>query len=1215
MKKNVSKKTLLVLATGLLTLSYVGVLAACDNNSSDSSSAGEKVPEVKKLLKIVTPPKKTVFTVGDAFDLSGMVVKYFIETDGVSDEGITLDATQYQLSIAEGTVFTKEDIANDKEILISYKEDSGVIGATLHIVVKDYETYSVVFENDDGTVLDSTSVKEDKTVAYEGDYPSKEAEGETSYFFDGWYVKGDPEKKLIDLATYKITKDTVLVAHYIAGSSVASDGVLDYKAIEGKGYAVVGFHENADKTKIDIPATINNQPIIEVAEEAFEYESDVTSVTMSDNIVRVGASAFYGVENAISLHLSNNLASVGEEAFRGMSKVTSLEIPGTLKEIPKRAFSGMESCASLTLHEGIETIRDEAFSEMPITYVSIPDSVKEIVGTKSTSYFEENEKYDGCPFQDCKLLVKIHLGAGISDINEGDFNYSCASLQTWEVSENNPYLVAKDGILYSKDMTTLLSLPCMWAIENADGEVDKEKTATFVVPDSVTTIGRRAMMGWNSSTSYITKIVVGKNVRTVQSSAFYQRKNCDIDFSNNNMLEEIGYRAFAYMDGIKNLELPESTKVVGDEAFYNCENLESVVFGKAMTHFGENMFKYCEKKPTVSFPKDADYFMDGELIYNKAKTVALYFNGDRSNPSKTDIVIPNTVTEIADNFLNGVAITSLTLGKAVQKIGDFAFADTGITSLTLPSSVTEVGESAFEGCSDVATLLISDNLEKIGANAFSGLSDAQIDKVTIKEDATVGEKAFYRLGLLKEVDYKAKVLPISCFEGCSSLKTVALSDEITELPDNAFADATELATINIPSKLAKVGTDVFSSNRGITNLTLPNTLTSVADNAFEEMEGLMTINVPSSVTSFGEGVFSGDSALANVIFEAKLEGLPVDTFYGCSALKTIALPNTLTFVGDEAFKNSGLETLTLSNAVTELGNSAFENAKSLTQFTGEGVNKLGTKAFAGCTKLTQVALSDKLEVLSSQVFKGCSSLEEVVLPTSLKTIGTSAFNGSGITSFTLPNGVNFAENNYATFQDCLSLTTVDLKGAVTHLDGYFFSGDSSLATVNGLENVTELDSNVFKGCSSLENKNLSLDLSKLTSIGSYAFSGCTSLTEAPISTNSNYTEIEYNTYEGMTGLVSVTIPSNVTLLHDNVFDGCTNLTSLTILGDTLDCDAWWSNYGFLTGTKVSEVTWANGTMEQAKALFTYDKTGLEEGKKISVKCKDGTVDITITAGE
>lgn len=107
-----------------------------------------------------------------------------------------------------------------------------------------------------------------------------------------------------------------------------------------------------------------------------------------------------------------------------------------------------------------------------------------------------------------------------------------------EFSKENTEYLSKDGIVYSKDMKTLISC-------------SQSKSGKVVIADGV---------------------------------------------------EEIRENAFAYRDMIESVYIPDSVERIGDNAFANCDNLKSVVFGNSIKSIGAFAFYCCSNLRQVEFP-------------------------------------------------------------------------------------------------------------------------------------------------------------------------------------------------------------------------------------------------------------------------------------------------------------------------------------------------------------------------------------------------------------------------------------------------------------------------------------------------------------------------------------------------------------------------------------------------------------------------------------
>ena len=137
----------------------------------------------------------------------------------------------------------------------------------------------------------------------------------------------------------------------------------------------------------------------------------------------------------------------------------------------------------------------------------------------------------------------------------------------------------------------------------------------------------------------------------------------------------------------------------------------------------------------------------------------------------------------------------------------------------------------------------------------------------------------------------------------------------------------------------------------------------------------------------------------------------------------------------------------------------------------------------------------------------------------VSSIGDSAFNNCySLTNINIPEGVTSIED-YA-FNNCYSLTNINIPEGVTSIGGYAFNGCSSLTNINIPEGVTSIGGNAFRYCRSLTSISLP---EGMTSIGDSAFNNCYSLT-------------------------SINIPERVSSIGNNAFNSCYSLTDIIIKG-------------------------------------------------------------------
>ena len=100
-----------------------------------------------------------------------------------------------------------------------------------------------------------------------------------------------------------------------------------------------------------------------------------------------------------------------------------------------------------------------------------------------------------------------------------------------------------------------------------------------------------------------------------------------------------------------------------------------------------------------------------------------------------------------------------------------------------------------------------------------------------------------------------KVIYSSSFADCSSLKSIVIPDEVTDIGYNAFKNCTSLASATIGSSVRNIGDYAFYDCTSLTMVTLGNSLSSIGQRAFAYCTSLQSIIIPSSVMTVGEDAF------------------------------------------------------------------------------------------------------------------------------------------------------------------------------------------------------------------------------------------------------------------------------------------------------------------------------------------------------------------------
>ncbi len=163
-------------------------------------------------------------------------------------------------------------------------------------------------------------------------------------------------------------------------------------------------------------------------------------------------------------------------------------------------------------------------------------------------------------------VTKITIGKYVQDIGLWALENN-KHLVAIEVDDENEFFCDLDGVLYSKDMKTLLFYPPSRGISDmTDADGNAVKGIAYEIPEGVEAIRTKAFY----KCSELREITLPSTLKSIEEKAFFR---CSISaVALPDTLEIIGKDAFTYT-ALCEIAIPASVKEIGDYAFYNCTSL------------------------------------------------------------------------------------------------------------------------------------------------------------------------------------------------------------------------------------------------------------------------------------------------------------------------------------------------------------------------------------------------------------------------------------------------------------------------------------------------------------------------------------------------------------------------------------------------------------------------------------------------------------------
>ena len=218
---------------------------------------------------------------------------------------------------------------------------------------------------------------------------------------------------------------------------------------------------------------------------------------------------------------------------------------------------------------------------------------------------------------------------------------------------------------------------------------------------------------------------------------------------------------------------------------------------------------------------------------------------------------------------------------------------------------------------------------------------------------------------------------------CSNIHSVTIPESVKSIDYRAFHDCNGLESLTFNGE--SIGSQAFDGCTSLTTLKLGENIQTIGGWAFESCSSLKNVTIPESVTSIGYDAFAF-SGLESLTINGAINTMEDAAFFKCENLKTLKLGEHIKTIGSDAFKEcSQLREVTIPDSVTSIGYGAFLECTSLTTLKlGENIETIDAYAFNGCSDLTSVTIPENVTAIYSGTFQDCSKLEYIILPAGFK---------------------------------------------------------------------------------------------------------------------------------------------------------------------------------------------------------------------------------------
>ena len=403
--------------------------------------------------------------------------------------------------------------------------------------------------------------------------------------------------------------------------------------------------------------------------------------------------------------------------------------------------------------------------------------------------------------------------------------------------------------------------------------------------------------------------------------------------------------------------IQENVTNIGDRAFKDLSNLQSITIPNTVEIIGKNAFEDCKKLTSITIPESVKE-IEGQAFFNCSKleeiTIekgdnTIYFSGYYPNDGSGnyDPCHGTWGVRVCDWFKN-CQIKTLYLGCNTFTWDESysPFYEATLNTLIMKETVSKLGVGAFASCLKLETVEIKGKGECDGGSIKLGenYNTTCFDKCPIKT-----------LYLGKDITSDSHP---RTFQNISDLINLTIGCGVTSIPENTFSDCDNLPSVVFPNTMSTITSGTFSNCIKLNSIDI-NSIATIGSNAFSNC-GFKKLNIPVSVSTIGYGAFADCKNLIEITIvghddqgsNIKLgENYSATCFAGCP-IETLYLGKN---IADDSHPNI------FSDHKLTLMNLTF----------GPYIGKIQDNTFSGCSKIEQISSNPKVPptIIDSNTFK------------------------------------------------------------------------------------------------------------------------------------------------------------------------------------------------------------------------------------------------------